>query len=123
VPRRFEMTPLILIAVGGKPETIGTTLNTLRRKFIKKVLEDATLRTLVDRNGIRYDGLVTPQGEQGVICWARRACGSRSPTCSIRANSKPTDRTRLHTANAVRERAPKRSLGKSNRRHAPSDGA
>lgn len=65
IARRFEMTPLILIVTGAKPEDIGTDLNTLRSAFIKKVINDTTLLGFVDRHGIRYDGMDTPRHENG----------------------------------------------------------
>lgn len=65
VPRRVEMTPLIQIVTAAKAEEIGPDLNTLRRSFIKAVLNDADLQALVDRHGIRYDGMETPRTETG----------------------------------------------------------
>lgn len=72
VPRRVEMTPLILLAFADKPETLGTDLNTLRALLIKNVLSDGTLRSLVDRFGIRYDGMETPRHESGRLMIGQR---------------------------------------------------
>lgn len=72
VPRRFEMSPLFHIAVSAKRDEIGSDLNTLRRRVIRAVLTDATLATLYDRNGVRYDGLETPRTESGRMVLSQR---------------------------------------------------
>lgn len=72
VARRVEMSPLMLIAFAEKPETLGTDLNTLRRKLIKAVVEDTALKSLVDRFGVRYDGMQTPVFDQGRLAIGRR---------------------------------------------------
>lgn len=66
VPRLVEMTPIIFVALGSEPESVGAELNTLRRQIIKAVLSDSALLALVDRQQrIRYDGLETPRSEMG----------------------------------------------------------
>lgn len=72
VPRRFEMTPLIHIAMVSKPEELGTDLNVLRDELIKAVTTDTTLLDLVDRFGIRYDGMESARNEQGRMVISQR---------------------------------------------------
>jgi hypothetical protein len=62
-PNVVEMTPEVLILLGGAPETVGTALNALRAKLIKAVLTDAQLTALVGPNGrVRYVGCSTHLG-------------------------------------------------------------
>lgn len=72
VPRRFEMSPLAWIAFSEKAEHLGTDLNTLRTRIIKAVLGDVELLSLVDRNGIRYDGMESPRSETGRLILGQR---------------------------------------------------
>lgn len=73
-PRRIGMTPEIYVMLGAKPEDIGTKINAIRAKFVKAVLTDTELNTLVGSNGeIRYEGCATAlargrsmEGELGV---------------------------------------------------------
>ena len=73
-PRRVAMTPEIYILLGAKPEDLGSTINTLRARFVKAVLSDTQLISIVGTNGdIRYEGCATAlargrsmEGEMGV---------------------------------------------------------
>jgi hypothetical protein len=59
-PRRVIMTPEIYLMLGAKPEDVGTVINGFRAVFIKAVLMDSELATIVGSNGdIRYEGCVT----------------------------------------------------------------
>ena len=59
-PRRVGMTPEIYVMLGAKPEDVGTAINVFRAAFIKAVLMDSELATLVGSNGdIRYEGCAT----------------------------------------------------------------
>lgn len=59
-PRRVGMTPEIYLMLGAKPEDVGTAINVLRATFIKAVLMDSELATIVGSNGdIRYEGCAT----------------------------------------------------------------
>ena len=59
-PTLVVMTPEIFIMVSASAATIGTELNTMRRRVIRSVLQDPTLRALVGTNGdIRYAGCGT----------------------------------------------------------------
>lgn len=72
--RRVVMTPEMYIMLGAKPQDLGTAINALRAKFVKAVLTDVPLKTLVGQNGdIRYEGCATAlargrnmEGEMGV---------------------------------------------------------
>lgn len=73
-PRRVAMTPEIYILLGAKPEDLGAAINRLRARFVKAVLIDAQLASIVGTNGdIRYEGCATAlargrsmEGEMGV---------------------------------------------------------
>ena len=73
-PRRVAMTPEIYILLGAKPEDLGTAINALRARFVKSVLGDSQLGSIVGTNGdIRYEGCATAlargrsmEGEMGV---------------------------------------------------------
>lgn len=73
-PRRVAMTPEIYILLGAKPEDLGTAINILRARFVKAVLTDEPLRTIISSNGeVRYEGCATAlargrsmEGEMGV---------------------------------------------------------
>ena len=62
------------ILLGAKPEALGTAINILRARFVKAVLGDAELSSIVGTNGeIRYEGCATAlargrsmEGEMGV---------------------------------------------------------
>jgi hypothetical protein len=57
VQTMLTMTPLVAIELGGKPDSIGTELNTLRLRLIKAVLTDAQLVEMVAKKGrYRYEG-------------------------------------------------------------------
>lgn len=59
-PRRVTMTPEVYIDLQAAPETVGTSLNSLRAAFVKAVLEDEEIRGLTLNNiGVRYDGCTT----------------------------------------------------------------
>jgi hypothetical protein len=59
-PRRVGMTPEIYLMLGAKPEDVGTAINRLRASFVKAVLMDSELATIVGSNGdIRYEGCAT----------------------------------------------------------------
>ena len=73
-PRRVAMTPEIYILLGAKPEELGSVINLLRARFVKSVLGDSQLGSIVGTNGdIRYEGCATAlargrsmEGEMGV---------------------------------------------------------
>lgn len=73
-PRRVAMTPEIYILLGAKPEDIGAAINVLRARFVRAVLTDAQLGSIVGSNGeICYEGCATAlargrsmEGEMGV---------------------------------------------------------
>ena len=73
-PRRVAMTPEIYILLGAKPEELGSVINALRARFVKSVLGDSQLASIVGSNGdIRYEGCATAlargrsmEGEMGV---------------------------------------------------------
>jgi hypothetical protein len=73
-PRRIAMTPELYILLGAKPEELGTAINTLRARFVKAVLNDVQLASIVGSNGdVRYEGCATAlargrsmEGEMGV---------------------------------------------------------
>jgi len=72
--RRIEMMPDLLLAVGATPATVGADLNTLRARIIAAVVTDAALQALVlDRTGIRYDGMIAPRDELGRMVISQRA--------------------------------------------------
>lgn len=57
VQTMMTMTPLVAIELGGKPENVGTDLNTLRLRLIKAVLTDTQLPEMVAKKGrYRYEG-------------------------------------------------------------------
>jgi hypothetical protein len=59
-PNIVEMTPEVVILLGGLPEQVGTALNALRAQLIKAVLTDAQLAALTGPNGrLRYAGCST----------------------------------------------------------------
>ena len=59
-PRRIGMTPEIYLMLGAKPEDVGPAINGFRAAFIKAVLVDSELATIVGSNGdIRYEGCAT----------------------------------------------------------------
>jgi hypothetical protein len=59
-PRRVGMTPEIYLMLGAKPEDVGTVINGFRAIFIKAVLTDPGLASIVGSNGdIRYEGCAT----------------------------------------------------------------
>ena len=70
----FEFTPEIYILLGAKPEELGSVINALRARFVKSVLDDSQLGSIVGTNGdIRYEGCATAlargrsmEGEMGV---------------------------------------------------------
>jgi len=72
--RRVGMTPEIYVLLGGKPEDVGSELNTYRAALVKAVLTDSELIEAVGPNGgIRYEGCATGlsrgrsmEGEMGV---------------------------------------------------------
>lgn len=72
VPRRFEMFPMFHITLADKRSEVGPDLNILRRRLVLAVLTDATLATLYDRHGVRYDGLETPRTESGRMVLSQR---------------------------------------------------
>ena len=73
-PRRVAMTPEIYILLGAKPEELGSVINALRARFVKSVLGDSQLGSIVGTNGdVRYEGCATAlargrsmEGEMGV---------------------------------------------------------
>ena len=73
-PRRVAMTPEIYILLGAKPEELGSVINALRARFVKAVLGDVQLASIVGSNGeVRYEGCATAlargrsmEGEMGV---------------------------------------------------------
>ncbi len=73
-PRRVAMTPEIYILLGAKPEELGSVIYALRARFVKSVLGDSQLGSIVGTNGdIRYEGCATAlargrsmEGEMGV---------------------------------------------------------
>ena len=73
-PRRVAMTPEIYILLGAKPEELGSVINLLRARFVKSILGDSQLGSIVGTNGdIRYEGCATAlargrsmEGEMGV---------------------------------------------------------
>ena len=73
-PRRVAMTPEIYILLGAKPEELGSVINAVRARFVKSVLRDSQLGSIVGTNGdIRYEGCATAlargrsmEGEMGV---------------------------------------------------------
>ena len=73
-PRRVAMTSEIYILLGAKPEELGSVINALRARFVKSVLGDSQLGSIVGTNGdIRYEGCATAlargrsmEGEMGV---------------------------------------------------------
>lgn len=60
-PRRVGMTPEIFITLGAdNPDSVGTILNTVRRRVIRAVLTDTTLQAICTNAGsIRYVGCTT----------------------------------------------------------------
>ncbi len=60
-PRRVAMSPETYLLLGGKPENVGAAINALRAKWIKAVLTDATLKTILGSpTGLaRYEGCGT----------------------------------------------------------------
>jgi len=62
-PNMVTATPEVYFILDDKKPanlTVGTELNTFRRKFIHSVLYDAALQGIVGTSGsMRYDGLVT----------------------------------------------------------------
>lgn len=66
-PNMVTMTPEILLLLAGLPENVGEEINSFRAKFLKAVMTDSDLRTIVGSNGeIRYRGCATglTQGRQ-----------------------------------------------------------
>lgn len=64
VQRRVVMTPEIYIMLGGSPEEVGTEINTMRGRFLKAVLKDDELISIVGTNGlIKYEGCATGLAE------------------------------------------------------------
>ena len=62
-PNIIEMSPEALILLGGTPERVGSDLNAMRAIFVKAVLLDPQLGTLVGANGyVRYVGCSTHLG-------------------------------------------------------------
>ena len=62
-PNIIEMSPEVLILLGGTPERVGTALNEIRAKLVKAVLTDPELATLAGTNGrMRYVGCSTHLG-------------------------------------------------------------
>ena len=58
--RRVGMTPQIYLLLSGNAESVGASLNALRAKTVKAIMQDATLIDLtLDNVGIRYDGCST----------------------------------------------------------------
>jgi hypothetical protein len=63
-PNLIEMTPEVVILLGGLPERVGTALNELRARLVKAVLLDAQLAALAGTNGrVRYVGCSTHLGQ------------------------------------------------------------
>lgn len=60
-PRRVRMSPEIWIMAGSLPENIGTSLNTLRARFLRALLTDSALQAVLDQGQgtIIYDGCAT----------------------------------------------------------------
>jgi hypothetical protein len=73
-PRLVAMTPEIYVTLGDKAEDVGTAINALRAAFIKAVLTDSDLQSIITHSGtIRYEGCATAlsrgrdmQGELGL---------------------------------------------------------
>jgi hypothetical protein len=62
-PNLIEMTPEILILLGGRPENVGAALNAVRAGLVKAVLTDSALLALTGPNGsVRYAGCSTQLG-------------------------------------------------------------
>ena len=62
-PNLVVMTPEVLILLGASPESVGSSLNSLRAKLVKAVLTDAQLIALAGPNGrVRYTGCSTHLG-------------------------------------------------------------
>lgn len=62
-PNLVELSPEILILLGGKPEAVGTDLNAARAKLVSAVLTDPQLSNLIGSNGrMRYVGCSTHLG-------------------------------------------------------------
>ena len=76
VPRWVEMTPMLHIVMGSKPEDIGTELNLVRAELIKTVLLDPTLNQICkrggNRGGVRYDGMESARNEAGRLVVGQR---------------------------------------------------
>lgn len=73
IKRRVEMTPHLLVVVGATPAQVGPELNTLRERIMVAVLSDTVLQSLVlNRIGIRYDGMASPRDEMGRMVLSQR---------------------------------------------------
>jgi hypothetical protein len=59
-PTLVTMSPEITLLLADKPEEVGSKLNEFRAAFLKVVLNDVDLQTIVGENGeIRYRGCST----------------------------------------------------------------
>lgn len=72
-PTRVTIRPEIYIMVKGTPATVGAALSSFRQALVRRVLNDAQLRSLAVDGNIRYEGVQTGLslgrsllGEQGV---------------------------------------------------------
>lgn len=76
VARFVEMTPMLHVVMGSRPENIGSDLNVVRAALIKAVLFDQTLNALAprggNRGGIRYDGMQSARNEAGRLVVGQR---------------------------------------------------
>lgn len=62
-PIPMVMVPEVCILGADDASEIGTTLNTLRVRFIKAAMSDATLATILGSNGaVAYRGLMSDMG-------------------------------------------------------------
>lgn len=63
-PILLDLTPEIYLKVAGKPDEIGPAVNALRVKFLKAVVNDATLLGILSSNGrVRNHGCSTSLGK------------------------------------------------------------
>lgn len=59
-PNLVTMTPEIFLMLGTVPENVGSEINAFRLLFLKAVLFDADLKTIMGSNGrIKYNGCAT----------------------------------------------------------------
>lgn len=77
-PRRIAMSPETYILTAGKPEEVGPAINALRALWVKAVLTDATLASIIGTNGeIRYEGCATG------LSWGREMIGDMGVSFSF----------------------------------------